>query len=294
MPNFVSESSTLFDPEDPNPWLAVSLDKSVPINSEAKQAWLRDCSSGSRQFLLPFIRPLARITIVSLQILKTFLPKKMTFPKALHTLLVFCLKNFARKEANWLILRHFHAGSEILEFLSKNIAGTNVPTNSLKPRNIGDLGDCLFMKHDINLFNFVIRLNQQLRDKKLEIEPIESLDFSMITDADFDIEMEKMGMWNLIDLETAIELFTPCYQLFLSDDDFWRATNSLQLDESIAIYAARVLQRPEIVSLVNNKHPLAQQITISAAWRLVLHGLATENLHGLLVQMKREAEAQSS
>ena len=38
---------------------------------------------------------------------------------------------------------------------------------------------------------------------------------------------------NFLDLQSSIELFTPIYQLLLTDSDFWRATNSLQLDETI-------------------------------------------------------------
>jgi hypothetical protein len=92
---------------------------------------------------------------------------------------------------------------------------------------------------------------------------------------------------NFIDLETAIELFTPVYQLFLTDNDFWRATNSLQLDETIGLYAARLLGQPWNMFLVNNKHPLVALSTLRAGHRLVLHGLASEMLHALLADAKR-------
>ena len=39
--------------------------------------------------------------------------------------------------------------------------------------------------------------------------------------------------------------------------------------------------------LVNNKHPLVPMSTLRAGYRLVLHGLATETLHAMLVQFKR-------
>jgi hypothetical protein len=84
------------------------------------------------------------------------------------------------------------------------------------------------------------------------------------------------GWHNVIDLQTAIELFTPVYQLFLTDNDFWRATNSLQLDETIAIYVARILVQPHNLMLLNNKHPLVPESTLRAGHRLVLHGLASD------------------
>ena len=92
---------------------------------------------------------------------------------------------------------------------------------------------------------------------------------------------------NCIDLQTAIELFTPVYQIFLIDKNFWRATNSLQLDETIAIYAARILEQPHQLVLLNNKHPMVPQSTLRAGYRLVLHGLASEMLYEVLVRAKR-------
>ncbi|RYY55016.1 MAG: hypothetical protein EOO24_63430, partial [Comamonadaceae bacterium] len=90
------------------------------------------------------------------------------------------------------------------------------------------------------------------------------------------------GRLNFLDLQSAIELFTPLYQLMLTDNDFWRAANSLQLDETIGIYAATLLAAPEHLVLVNNKHPLVPLSTLRAGHRLVIHGLSTEMLHSLL------------
>ncbi len=276
------------DPTNPNPWLALYLDQSVPFEDRVKNAWLRDCSSWSRQFLLPIIRPLARLSIVLIQVLKIFMPRNISAPILLHKLIVFSLNKFVRPEANWLILRHFHIGSEALAFIAKNVEGVSVPTSPLRPRNIKDLADVLFIKHDINLFNFVINLSKELRDKKIEFIPKKELDFSMITPGDFKIDDMPNGFFNFIDLETAIEIFTPVYQLFLTDNDFWRATNSLQLDETIAIYVAKILKSPEHLVMLNNKHPLAQLITLQAGWRLVLHGLSSELLRGLLLKKQQD------
>ena len=40
------------DPLDPNPWLALYLDRSTPLPEPIKRAWLSDSSSRARQFLL--------------------------------------------------------------------------------------------------------------------------------------------------------------------------------------------------------------------------------------------------
>ncbi len=281
------------DPRDPNPWLALYLDQSTPIDSKVKQAWLRESSSWSRQFLLPVVRPFARGAIILLQLLKAVLPNAFTSSWLLHRLLAWALYTFVRPDANWLILRHFHMGSEILDFIARNVPGTNVPLNPLKPINLAQLRDHLFLQHDLNLFNFVINLNRELRAQQREITPPPTLDTRGISENNFGIE-EMPNRWhNFVDLQTAIELFTPVYQLFLTDNDFWRATNSLQLDETIAIYVARVLDQPHNLVLLNNKHPLVPESTLRAGHRLVLHGLASEMLYELLVRTKQAQAVQT-
>ena len=279
------------DPRDPNPWLALYLDHSTPVDPAVKQAWLRDSSSWSRQFVLPFARPLARTMIVLFQLLKTLLPAAFTSSGLLHRLLAWALRSFVRPEANWLILRHFHIGSEILDFIARNAGAVDVPLRPLRPRNLDDLRDHLFLQHDLNLYNFVINLGRELRSQGRELAPPAAVDFDGISCGDFGLEPLPRRWHNFVDLQTAIELFTPVYQLFLTDNDFWRATNSLQLDETIAIYVARLLQQPHNLVLLNNKHPMVPQSTLRAGYRLVLHGLASEMLYELLVREKRAASA---
>jgi hypothetical protein len=90
-------------------------------------------------------------------------------------------------------------------------------------------------------------------------------------------------------VHTAIEIYTPLYPLFLTDNDFWRAANSLQLDETVGLYVARILKAPEHLALVNNKHPMVPLSTMGAGFRLILHGLAAESLHALLREYKKRA-----
>ncbi len=287
-PPFLADEA--HDPNDPNPWAALYLDQSTPLPDDVKAAWLMDSASRSRQFLMPFVRPLARLAIVLIQVIKLFVPRNARAPRTLHWLLATGLKYFVSPEANWLILRHFHLGSEILAFVGAN-AGVSVPSNPLKPRQIDDLKQNLFLIHDLNLFNFVIHLNRALRQRGHPLTPPAHLDTSMLHPCTLDIRDLPNRWSNFLDLQTAIELFTPAYQLFLSDNDFWRASNSLQLDETIGLYTARLTGLPEHLVLLNNKHPLVPMSTLRAGHRLVLHGLSTEMLHSLLLQLKAQQHA---
>lgn len=277
------------DPRDPNPWLALYLDQSMPLAEEAKRAWLADSSSRSRQFGLPFIRPVARLLIVLIQVLKVLTPRKLAFSRTLHRLLAWGMENFIRPEANWLILRHFHLGSQVLEFIGRN-SGVDVPGNPLRPREIADVRKDMFLVHDLNLYNFVTRLNSQLRESGRELHHVPDPDLSMITRPPLELADMPHRRRNFLDLQSAIEIFTPVYALLLTDADFWRATNSLQLDETIGIYAATVLDARDHLILLNNRHPLVPMSTLRAGFRLTLHGLSTEMLHALLMRQK-EARA---
>lgn len=278
------------DSRDPNPWLAMYLDSSIPINKETKKALMRDNDSRSAQYLMPFIQVWSKITMFFIHVFKFFFPRLFNSSRFLHRILAWGLKNFVSKDANLLIFRHFHAGSEILEFIAKNVEGVEVTTSPLKPKDFNDVKEDLFLKHDLNLYNFVINLNKELHDKNIFIEKNDNLDLSMITVGQFD-HIEFPNRWtNILDLRSAIELFTPFYQLFLTANDFVRASNSLQLDETIAIYSSQILGTPGHLGLVNNKHPMVPTTTFSAAYRLVLHGLASETLHEILVNLKVERD----
>jgi hypothetical protein len=280
-----------YNPEDPNPWLALYLDMSLPLSDEVKAALLKNSGSKSRQFLLPLIRPFAKLTLITFQVLKTVIPNRFTSSRILHRMIYRGLRTFVRPDANYLILRHFHIGSEILQFVATNVPGVEIPLNPLRPRNLADLVDDVFLKHDLNIYNFLIRLNREMKAKGTQLSKQDNLNFDCITDGPFQIDEDRLprGWLNFLDLESAIEIYTPLYQLFLTDSDFWRACNSLQLDETVALYTSKLIGDASYVGLVNNKHPLIPLSTLQAGYHLLLHGLAAECLHATLVQLKRQA-----
>ncbi|MBL6448280.1 hypothetical protein JMN32_18340 [Fulvivirga sp. 29W222] len=276
-----------YDSRDPNPWLALYLDNSIPINEKTKQALMRDNNSRSARYLYPLIFFWSKVTMFFIHVFKFFFPKIFNSSKVLHLILSWGLKRFVSKDANLLIFRHFHVGSEILQFIAANVEGAEIETSPLKPRNFEDIKDDLFLKHDLNLYNFIIRLNSTLKEKNITIKPPAKLRVDMITEDQFD-HIEFPDKWtNTLDLKSSIELFTPFYQFFLTSNDFIRASNSLQLDETISIYTSQIMGTPAHLGLINNKHPMIPISTYSAAYRLVLHGLAAETLHQILVNVKQ-------
>ncbi len=282
---------TRYDPRDPSPWLALQLDQSLPIDEDAKAALLRGAASWSRRWFFNIVRPFVFIFFLFVKLLRGISPHHPNLNKTLHRLIYWGLKTFATPDTNLLIMRHFHIGTEILAFIKANAGTVAVETVPLRPKRLKELEDNVFLQHDLNIFNFIIQLNRSLRAQHRELEPVRRPDFSMITDAPFPIEATKKGWLNFVDVQTAVEVYTPLYALLLPRSDFIRASNSLQLDETIAIYIARILGEDYHLAFMKNGHPMVPLSTLQAGYRLMMHGLDCEGLHGWLRTMKRRQAA---
>ncbi len=280
----------LFDPRDPDPWLALYLDQSLPIDDGAKRALLLGNRSVSRRWLFPLIRPLFFAVFLVIKALRAISPRYPNLNGFLHRLIHWGLRTFASPEANLLIVRHFHIGTEILGFIKANAGAVAIESRPLRPRTLKDLEDNVFLQHDINIYNFIIQLNASLRAQGRDLEPVDRPDFSMISDA-FDLEAFPTGPLNFIDVQTAVEAYTPLYALLLPRSDFIRAANSLQLDEVVAVAIAKILGTPYHLAFIKNGHPMVQLSTLQAGYRLMMHGLDCEGIHGWLRVLKhRQAQ----
>lgn len=279
------------DPRDPDPWLALYLDQSLPIDPEAKRCLLVGARSWSRRWLFPVSRPLVILFFCVVKVLRAISPRFPNLNGLLHRTIHWGLRTFGTPETNTLILRHFHVGTELLAFMRVNAGAADISSHPLRPTRLKDIEDNLFLQHDLNVFNFIIELNQRLRAEGREILPAETLDFSMISDEFPAFERFPTGPLNRIDVQTAVEFYTPLYALMLPRRDFVRAAHSLQLDETVAIYIARILGTDYHLNFIKNGHPMVALSTLQAGYRLMMHGLDCEALHGWLRTMKARQAA---
>jgi hypothetical protein len=280
-----------FDPKDPDPWLALYLDQSLPIDEGAKQALLVGNRSISRRWLFPIARVFIFVFFIFVKFLRGLSPQWPNLNAALHKFIHWGLKHFASPEANMLILRHFTLATELLAFIKTNAGAVEIDSWPLRPTKLADLRDNVFLQHDLNIYNFIIQLNASLRAQGRDLVPVAKPDFSAITDGPIVLEPLPHGPLNVIDVQTAIEAYTPMYALFLPREDFIRASNSLQLDEVVAIYIAKILGTDYHLAFMKNGHPLVPLSTLQAGYRLMMHGLDVEGLHGWLRVLKRRQAA---
>ena len=281
-----------FDPKDPDPWMALYLDHSLPIDDGAKRDLLLGARSRSRRWLFPVARPLVFLFFCLVKVLRVISPKYPNLNGLLHKTIHWGLRTFVTPEGNRVILRHFHLGSELTAFVRENAGvGDKVTKWPLTPTRLKDIEQDLFLQHDLNIFNFVIEMNAALRAEGRELTPPERIDFSMISDAFPPFEEFPRKWHNFVDVQTAVEFYTPIYALMLPRDDFVRASSSLQLDEVMAIYIARILGTSYHMAFVKNGHPLVALSTLQAGYRLMMHGLDSEAMHGWLRVMKARQAA---
>lgn len=281
-----------FDPRDPDPWMALFLDRSLPIDEGAKRDLLMGARSWSRRWLFPVARPLVFAFFCLVKVLRAISPRHPNLNGLLHRTIHWGLRTFATPEANRVILRHFHVGTELTAFVRKNSGvADKVTRRPMRPTRLKDIEADLFLQHDLNIFNFIIEMNAALREAGKELAPPDEVDFSMISD-EFPAFEEFPNRWhNFVDVQTAVEFYTPIYALMLPREDFVRASNSLQLDEIMAIYIARILGSDYHMAFVKNGHPLVALSTLQAGYRLMMHGLDSEAMHGWLRVLKARQAA---
>ena len=134
----MSEPFAAYDPRDPDPWLALAMDRSLPFAAEAKADLISDESSRSRRLLLPLVRPFARAMILIARLVHAISPRWPHAPRLLHRLIAFGMRHFLTPQANRLILRHFHLGGEVLRFIADNATpGFRPELEAMRPRRPG-------------------------------------------------------------------------------------------------------------------------------------------------------------
>src|SRR5262249_6237326 len=82
-----------FDPRDPNPWLALKLDFSLPIDESAKAALLRGNASWSRRWMFNIVRIPIFLFFLVVKLLRAISPHWPNGNRALHRLIHWGLRN---------------------------------------------------------------------------------------------------------------------------------------------------------------------------------------------------------
>jgi hypothetical protein len=272
------------DRRNPNVWDAMYLDTAIPVDLVAKAYMIRDLRSWTRAYLLLPIKLIANILLALIMTVKRLLPFQFSNYILMHRSAAWFLKHFASPEACYLIVRHICLGSNIVNFLIENGPDLEIEKATLYPRSVDDLAENAFLEHDLILYNFVLDYSkaqqenpnwlQQVHQNKLSYESIQPIDLK--------IDCTRRSWLQILDLESAIELFKVFYSLCLTSDEFERAVLSLEFDENFGCYISQLTGDYNWNHVITNRNPLAPDSSFGSARSLLLHGIITEYLHRYL------------
>jgi hypothetical protein len=272
------------DRRNPNAWDALYLDQAIPVDPTAKAYMIRDLQNWTRNYLLIPIKLIANISLAAILVLKQLLPFQFHNYKLMHRMATWFLNHFVTPEACYLIVRHINLGSNIVNFLIDNGPDPSIEKSPLYPRTVNDLAENIFLEHDLILYNFVLDYNQaqQKNPDWLKLVKTRGLNYNSIQPITIDIDPSHRRWSQVLDLESAIELFKVIYSFWLTCEEFERAVLSLEFDENFGCYVSAITGDYDWNHVITNRHPLAPESPFTAARNLLLHGIITEYLHRYL------------
>ncbi|MBF2025201.1 MAG: hypothetical protein IGS48_00330 [Oscillatoriales cyanobacterium C42_A2020_001] len=278
------------DRRNPNAWDALYLDEAIPVDPVAKAYMICDLQNWTRTFLLLPIRAIANLLLGIILVVKRALPFQFSHYKLMHRMAVWFLNHFVTPEACYLIVRHICLGSNIVNFLIDNGPDSDIEKSKLYPSTIEDLGENAFLEHDLILYNFVLDYSEARKKNPGWMEEIydRKLNYDSIKPICVHIDVNHRKWLQVLDLESAIELFKIIYSFWLTRDEFERAVLSLEFDENFGCYVSAITGDYDWNHVITNRHPLAPESPFEAGRNLLLHGIITEYLHRYL-ELRQQA-----
>ena len=283
------------DRRNPNAWDALYFDTAIPVDPVAKAHMIRDLRSWTRAYLLLPIKLIANTLLALIMTLKRLLPFQFSNYVLMHRSAAWFLKHFVSPEACYLIVRHICLGSNIVNFLIENGPDPTIESSKLYPRTVDDLAENAFLEHDIILYNFVLDYSKAQRENPNWLQQVhqKGLSYESIQPINLNINFTGRSWLQVLDLESAIELFKVFYSLCLTSDEFERAVLSLEFDENFGCYISQLVGDYNWNHVIANRNPLAPDSSFGSARRLLLHGIITEYLHHYL-ELRKLARSQPS
>lgn len=295
-PSLTPYTPQVRDRKNPNTWDALYLDAAIPVDPVAKAYMIRDLRSWTRVFLFLPIKLFANFSLALILVFKRLLPFQFSNYALMHRMAAWFLNTFVSPEACYLIVRHICLGSNIVNFLIENGPDPTIEPSKLYPSTVKDLAENAFLEHDLILYNFVLDYNEAQRKHPNWIHEVRDrgLTYTSIQPVNVEIDVTRRGWLQVLDLESAIELFKIIYSFWLTCDEFERAVLSLEFDENFGCYISAITGDYNWNHVITNRHPLAPESPFAAAHNLLLHGIITEYLHQYLELRQQAAIALTS
>jgi hypothetical protein len=282
-------SRVTYNRADPSAFDVLAVDDGLPADPVVLDYWISNLRHSTRLTLLHACRLPATLILCLVYFVKRLIPFQFTAHRFLQATICWFMDWWVTPEANALILRHFWVESNVINFIIANSREKNTERAALYPRTISELKTMTFLQHDIVLLNALYDLGPTL-DEQWPV-PRDELDFSTMREIVLDYDATKRRWCQVLDFETAHELFKTLFCVLVSAEEYERSINSLNLDQTLGLRVSRILEDPWVATMAVNVMPLYFIGPLNISRRFVMHGLFTEHLHEYLQRARRSAAA---
>lgn len=263
---------------------ALTGDKSLPLDDVAKEFWLKDLKNPLRIIVLPTLRIILTLLLHITYYVKRLIPIQWKAHGFLQWQICFFMKYFVRPEANVLILRHFQAESNLLNFVIDNSGKDNVEPVLIYPKMIRDLMVQTFVHHDQG----VLMTMRDLEEPDRSLWPIEDKELSWTNwrSVQVDYGTQRKKWTQFLDFETAHELFKTSFCFWLTAKEYEAAINSFQFDHSVGLLIDDIVGATHFADIAYNRFPMILVGPTGLSYRFLMHGFFVEHVHAHLENMR--------
>jgi hypothetical protein len=269
MPEFVKS--------DPSMWEAIYSDPSVPLDRALTQQIIDDQRRLSRRWLYPIARPLSRIVVAIVSIIKRVLPFRWMPLSTMDRLCVWFLRRFVSPDAVELLIRHFVVETNLVNFIIRNTSAAMDPV-TLRPETLAGLGDQAVVEHDVNVYDVLIALDG------VDIARADPLDFTQLDIPRLDAERHQRRLIRL-DIQTALCFMNIPFSMALTVEEYRRAVHSIRFDDSFLEILALICDDDTFRHWKLAGMSLWMDSNVDVPRMVYRHALVCEYAHARLVKL---------
>lgn len=285
-----NRAALAYDRTDPSPFDVLAVDDTLPADPIVLECWLSNLRHPARLTWLHVCRLTATLILCLTYFVKRLLPFQFSAHRLLQATICWFMEWWVTPEANVLILRHFWVESNVINFIIANSRNRQAEPAALYPKTVGELMTMTFLQHDIVLLNALFDLGPTYEENWPV--PRDQLDFSTMRQVALDYDASKRRWTQVLDFETAHELFKTLFCILVRADEYERSINSLNLDQTLALRVSRIVGEPWVGTMAVNVMPLYFIGPLNISRRFVMHGLFTEHLHAYLERLRASVSAE--
>ena len=269
----------------PSVWMAILADPTVPFDRDTLALVLADQRRPSRRWLYPVVRPVSRVTVGLIRVVKRLLPVDFSAHSTMDRLCVWFLRRCVSPTAGALLLRHFIVETNLLNFVVRNAAPPGVAEVTLRPTTLAQLGNAAVIEHDLNVYDVLIGLGVAG-----PAAATGRLDYSMLAVPPVDASPHTRRLLRL-DIQTALCLMNIPFALCLTDEEYQRAVHSLRLDESLLAVLAELTGDPTFLRWRPGTPVVRVDSALDVPRAVYEHAVVCEYAHAHLVRLSTSTSA---